>query len=124
MESGEGDLICAGTQDGERVFDGGLVEDGFQTFANCGEDHLELRCRGRCRRQIANFFEDGGGGVGRDYRDGDDAASGGFYFFAADDLIVGPVASFDEDVGEEGGDDFAGSGFVEDDDGVDAFESG
>ena len=52
------------------------------------------------------------------------SAAGGFHFFAADDLVVGPVAAFYQDVGEECGDGFARSGFVEDHYGVDAFESG
>ena len=52
------------------------------------------------------FSRSGGRGIERDDRDGDDLAACRFHFFAADDLIVWPVASFNEDVGEEGGDAF------------------
>ena len=48
----------------------------------------------------------------------------GFNFGATDNLIVGPVAAFDQDVWEKGGDHFLGSGLGEDEDGVNTFEAG
>jgi hypothetical protein len=69
-------------------------------------------------------LEDGGGGVGVEDVDALDATAGGFDFFAANDLIAGPVATLDEDIGKKSGDDGARSGFVEDEDSVDAFEAG
>ncbi len=74
------------------------------------------RLRIFCRRAVVEYWRDDG--------DGDYFAAGGFHFFAADDLVVGPVAAFYEDVGEECGDGFARGGLVEDDYGVDAVESG
>jgi hypothetical protein len=72
----------------------------------------------------ADFLEEGGGGIGVEDVDALDAAASGFDFFAADDLVAGPVASFDEDIGKKSGDDGAGSRFVEDENRVDAFEAG
>ncbi|HEY1468816.1 MAG TPA: hypothetical protein VGF61_07215 [Candidatus Acidoferrum sp.] len=72
----------------------------------------------------ADFFEDGGGGIGVEDIDALDATAGGFDFFAANDLIAGPVATLDENIGEKSRDDGARSGFVEDEDGIDAFETG
>ena len=55
---------------------------------------------------------------------GNHSAAGAFHFFATNDLIVGPVATFYEDVGKERGDGFARCGFVEDQYGIDTIESG
>ena len=63
-------------------------------------------------------------GVAGDDGDGYNVAAGGFHFFTADDLIAGPVAAFDEDVWEQGGDDALGSEGVEDEHSVNALESG
>ncbi len=139
VEAGEGDVIGAGAESGQGAFDGGLAEDGFQAFANGGKNHagclaslvfeaLEADAWSGVEEglpgQVADGFEDGGGGVIGNNRDGDDFATSGFHFFAADDFVAGPVAAFYENVGEQGGDGFAGSWLVVDDDGVDAFESG
>jgi hypothetical protein len=78
----------------------------------------------KCLGKRTDFLEDGGGGVGVEDVDALDATAGGFDFFAADDLVIGPVATLHEDVGKKSGDDSARSGFVEDEDGVDAFEAG
>jgi hypothetical protein len=71
---------------------------------------------------LADFLQDFAGGVAGNDGGGDDTASGAFDFLAADDLVAGPVAAFDEDVGEEGGDDALRGELVEDKDGVDAFQ--
>jgi hypothetical protein len=69
-------------------------------------------------------LEDGGGGVGIEDVDALDATACGFDFFAANDLVAGPVATFDKDIWKKCGDDRARSRFVEDEDRVDAFEAG
>ena len=60
----------------------------------------------------------------RDDGDRDHFAAGALHFFTADNLIVGPVSAFYQDVGKERGDGFARGGFVEDHHGVDTIESG
>ncbi len=72
----------------------------------------------------ADFLEDGGGGIGVEDVDALDATTGGFDFFAANDLVAGPVTTFDKDIWKKSGDDRARSRFVEDEDRVDAFEAG
>jgi hypothetical protein len=69
-------------------------------------------------------LEDDGGGIGVEDVDALDATTGGFDFFAANDLVAGPVATFDKDIWKKCGDDRARSRFVEDEDRVDAFEAG
>jgi hypothetical protein len=69
-------------------------------------------------------LEDGGGGIGVEDVDALDATAGSFDFFTANNLIAGPVATLDEYVGKKSGDDGARSGFVKDEDRVDAFEAG
>jgi len=69
-------------------------------------------------------LEDGGGGIGVEDVDALDATTGGFDFFAANDLVAGPVTTFDKDIGKKSGDDRARSRFVEDEDRLDAFEAG
>jgi len=58
---------------------------------------------------------------GRD-GNGNYAAAGRFDFFAPNNLVVGPVAAFDQNVRQKGGDNFAGSQLVEDHHGVDRFK--
>jgi hypothetical protein len=72
----------------------------------------------------ADFLEDGGGGIGVEDVDALDATTGGFDFFAANDLVAGPVTTFDKDIWKKSGDDRARSRFVEDEDRLDAFEAG
>jgi hypothetical protein len=69
-------------------------------------------------------LEDGGGGIGVEDVDALDATPGGFDFFAANDLVAGPVTTFDKDIWKKSGDDRARGRFVEDEDRVDAFEAG
>src|SRR5712692_4331001 len=83
---------------------------------------LGFCARGWCA--FADFFQDFGRGVAGDDRSRDDATTGGFHLFAPDDLVAGPIAALDEHVGKQAGDDFAGSQIVENDDGIDGFESG
>jgi hypothetical protein len=40
MKAREGDFVGVGTQGGECAFDCGLAQEGFQAFADCGENHL------------------------------------------------------------------------------------
>jgi hypothetical protein len=82
------------------------------------------RYKARGLGEGADFLEDGGGGIGVEDVDALDATAGGFDFFAADDLIAGPVATLDENIGKKSGDDRARSRFVEDEDSIDAFETG
>jgi hypothetical protein len=84
----------------------------------------DARLGRRSLREGADFLEEGGGGVGIQDVDALDATAGGFDFFAANDLIIGPVATLDEDIGKKSTDDGTRSGFVEDEDSVDAFEAG
>ena len=70
------------------------------------------------------FLQHVGGGIAGSNGHGNYAAACGFHFFAADNLVAGPVAAFDKYVREEGGDNFARRWFIENDDGVDAFERG
>jgi hypothetical protein len=74
--------------------------------------------------EVADFGEEGGGGVAGDDIDAGYTAAVGFNFGATDDLIVGPVAAFDQNVWEKGGDHFLWGGLGEDEDGVHAFEAG
>jgi hypothetical protein len=69
-------------------------------------------------------LEDGGGGVGIEDVDAFDTAASGFDFGAANDLITGPIATFNENIGDEGGDDFLGSRLVKDENRVDTLEAG
>jgi len=71
----------------------------------------------------ADLFENRRGGVGVEDVDAFDAAASGFDFFAADDLIARPVATFDEHIGKQSSDYFLRSGFVEDEDSIDTFET-
>src|SRR5258708_908703 len=75
-------------------------------------------------RAFADFFQDFGGGVAGDDGSRDDATAGGFHLFAPDDLVAGPIAALDEHVGKQARNDFARSEIVENDDGIDGFESG
>ena len=83
---------------------------------------LGLCARGRCA--FADFFQDFGRGVAGDHRSRDHASASSFHFFATDDLIAGPIAALDEYVGKQARDDLARSQIVENDDGIDGFESG
>jgi hypothetical protein len=83
-----------------------------------------LGFRARGWQAFADFFQDVGGGVAGHDRRRDHAATGGFHFFAPDDLVAGPVTALDEHVGKQAGDDFARSEIVENQHGVDGFESG
>jgi hypothetical protein len=65
--------------------------------------------KSRLTRQVSDFFEEGGSGIAGDDVDASYAATCGFYFRAANDLIAGPVAAFDEDIGQESGDQVLGS---------------
>src|ERR1041385_1227533 len=58
-------------------------------------------------------LHEGGGGITRDERDGDDPAAGGLHQVGADDRLGGVVASLDEDLGPQGGDDREGGRGVE-----------
>lgn len=80
--------------------------------------------RARGARSLVNFLKNGSGRVAGNDGDGDDAATGGFDFFAANDLVTRPVATLSENVGEQRGDNLAGSQVVEDDHGVHRFEGG
>ena len=59
-----------------------------------------------------------------DQGDGGDNASMGFDFFASDDFFGLIVPAFDEDVGQEGGDEVFGGVFGKGYDIVNAFEGG
>ena len=53
--------------------------------------------------------------------EGEDLTACCLYFFATGDEVT-PVGTFDEEVREDFGDEFAGSVFVEEGDGIDGFE--
>jgi hypothetical protein len=72
----------------------------------------------------ADLFEERRGGVGVDDVNAFDAAASGFDFLAADDLIAGPIATFDKHIGKESRDHFLRSGFVKDEYSIDTFETG
>ena len=72
----------------------------------------------------ADLFKERRGGVGVDDVDAFDAAASGFDFLAADDLIAGPIATFDKHIGKESRDHFLRSGFVEDEYSIDTFKTG
>jgi len=74
------------------------------------------------RTGSAHFRKNRGRGISGNDWHGNDAPAGGFNFFPADDLIAGPVAAFDENVGQQRGDGFARSEFLKNDDGVHTFE--
>ena len=70
---------------------------------------------------IQDLLDEVGGRISRLERQREDLASGGFDLFAAGDEMA-PVGTFDEEVGEHGGDQFAGGIFVEKSNGIDGFE--
>jgi len=74
------------------------------------------------RTGSAHFRKNRSGGISGNDRNGNDAPASGFNFFPADNLIAGPIAAFDENVGQQRGDGFARSEFLKNDDGVHAFE--
>ena len=125
VETGEGNVLCAGAQGGERAFHGGMAKNSLQSFANGGEDHGRVSgIRARGGSALANFLKNLRGGVARHHGNGHNAATGGFDLFAANDLIAGPVSALYDDIGQKFGDDFARGEVVENNDGVDAFEGG
>ncbi len=65
---------------------------------------------------------DVGSGVAGFEWESEDLAAGGFDFFTAGDEVA-PVGAFDEEVGEDFGDELAGGIFVEERDGIDGFEA-
>ena len=69
-------------------------------------------------------MEEVGGGIAGENIDAGNATASGFHFGTADDLIAGPVASFDKNVGEECGDKILRSEFGKDGDGIHAFQAG
>jgi len=73
---------------------------------------------------FADLSENRRSGVTRHNRDGNDAAACGFHFFAANNLIAGPVATFDQHIRKESPDDFAWGGLIKDHNRVDTFERG
>src|SRR5207245_9453087 len=71
---------------------------------------------------FANFAQDGRSGIASENRGGNDAAARGFHFLAANNLVAGPVAALDEDIGKEPGDHFTRRKIVKDHDGVHRFQ--
>lgn len=70
---------------------------------------------------VKDLLDEIGGGEAGLEGEGEDLAAGGLDFFAAGDE-VGPVGALDEEIGEDGGDEFAGGVFVEEGDGIDGIE--
>src|ERR1700739_243170 len=59
----------------------------------------------RRRNAVADFVQYFGGGVAGHHGHRYDAAASRLHLFAADNLITGPIATFDEHVGEQSRDD-------------------
>ncbi len=106
----------------KRPFDCGKAQQLFQAFAYNRKEHVASGILVRRRTSGAHLCQYGGGGIAFDNRNGNNAAAGGFDFFPADNLIPGPIAAFDEYIGQKRGDDFARRQFVENDDGVHTLE--
>src|SRR6266571_8986859 len=99
----------------------GSIMRGRSGFRARGARSFRLRLLAEA---FAYFLQNGRGRISRDDRNGDDAATGGFHFFAANDLVAGPIATFRQDIGEQAGDHFARRQIIEDHDGVHGFQSG
>jgi len=67
------------------------------------------------------LLDEVGGGVAGLEGESEDLAAGGFDLFAASDK-VGPIGALDEEIGQDGGDQFAGSVLVEEGNGIDSGE--
>src|SRR5260370_16449237 len=78
----------------------------------------------RRRNAVAYFLQDFRGGVAGHDGHRHDAAARGFHFFAANNLVPGPVAAFDENVRKQSGDDALRRQIVEYDHAVDALQRG
>src|SRR5258707_9042744 len=78
----------------------------------------------RRRNAVAYFLQDFRGGVAGHDGHRHDAAACCLHLFAADNLVSGPVATFDENVREQGGDDALRRQVVEDHDGVNTLQRG
>jgi hypothetical protein len=87
---------------------------------------LCLLCWGYVARGVkgADLFEEAGGGLAGNNINADNLAASGFDFFTADDLIAGPVATFDKDIRQELGNYVLRCQFRENQDGIDTFEAG
>ena len=99
-----------------------MANNGFQSFADSGKYHARLS--GIRSSRFTDFLQNGGSRVTRDDGNGDNAATGSFDFFAADNLVAGPIAAFYENIGQQPRDDLARRQLIENDDGVYGFESG
>src|SRR5260370_23559445 len=76
----------------------------------------------RRRNAVADFIQYFGGGVAGHDGHRHDAAASRLHLFAADDLITGPVATFNEHVREQGGDHALRRDVIENQHAVDAVE--
>src|SRR6266478_6067030 len=78
----------------------------------------------RRRNAVAYFLQDFRGGVAGHDGHRHDAAARRLHFFAANNLVSRPVATLDENVGKQSGDDALRRQIVEDHDGVNALQRG
>ena len=86
----------------------------LKQIANGGMGHVS-----RLARQ--QFFDDVGGGIAGFERQRHHFSAGGFHFFASGDEVR-PIRAFDQDVGQDFGDQLARRVFVEESDRVHGFE--
>jgi len=125
MQAGKRDVPRPVAQSAERAFHRGVAEHSIQSFANGRENHAGAsRFQARGGSAFADLSENLRGGIAGNYGDGNDATAGGFHFLTSDNLIAGPVSTFDEHVRKQAGDDFARGRFIENNHSVDRFQSG
>jgi hypothetical protein len=85
---------------------------------------MALRFPARGRTRSAHFGEHCRRGISGHDGNRDDAAARRFHFFSANDLIAGPIASLDQDIGKENRNNLARREFIKNYHGVNACESG
>ncbi len=127
-EKGEIGGLGSGGEAGERDAGGAIAGETVGEFLESGvasERQKKIANRRGSHKRLAgeDLLNDGSGRVAGFEREGHDFSSGGFDLLAAGDE-VGPVGSFDEDVGEQFGDEIAGGVLVEEGDGIDGLKGG
>jgi hypothetical protein len=126
VEAGERDVLSAGAQSGEGALHSRMANHSLQSFTDSRKDHSRFSSGFRAGSVgfTANCSQNFGSRIARDDRDGYNAAASGFDFLPADDLVIGPVPTFDQNVGKEPGNHITRGQSVENDDSVNAFERG
>lgn len=127
-KQGEVGGLGGGGEARERNASGAVAGETAGEFLESGvasERQKKIANRRRSHKRLAgeDLLNDAGGGVAGFERERHYLSTDGFDLLAAGDE-VGPVGSFDEDVGEQFGDEIAGGVFIEEGDGIDGLKGG